>query len=157
MFGGSMVQRIDTKSWDSMPMPTMWEAGTSPVAEIIAFGRTLTFLETISMSLLKKHEASLTRQFVSEVAPFEHITLVGNPVTLSEEGHLVSFLVKDWHAHDVALYLAQHGIAVRSGYHCAQPLHIALNLSQTVRASWYMYTTSEDIARLIGALKNLGA
>ena len=156
ILGGSMVRYVGTSSWESMPMPTMWEAGTPPVAEVIAFGKTLSFLGELSMPLLQEYEASLSRQFITGVAAYEHISLVGNPMTLSEKGHLVSFIVKDWHAHDIAVYLAKYSIAVRSGYHCAQPLHTALGLPQTVRASWYMYTTSEDVARLVSVLGDLG-
>ncbi len=156
MVGGSMVQQVHCDAWGALPMPTMWEAGTPPIAEVIAFGKALSFLQSIGIDHVMAHEAALSRQFIEGVADQRHISVVGNLDMLAKQGHLASFTVDGWHAHDVAAYLATELIAVRSGYHCAQPLHDALGISQTVRASWYLYTSAEDIARLIDALARLG-
>ncbi len=155
LIGGSMVYEVHKDDWKPAPMPIMWEAGTPPIAQVIAFGEVLSFLSTLDFSILRAHEAELSRAFIQGVSDFSDIVIVGNRDLLCEQGHLVSFYVNGIHAHDVAAYLAQYQICVRSGYHCAQPLHEALNIPQTVRASWYLYTTHDDVALCVSRLREL--
>ena len=155
VLGGSMVHEVHTDRWSPTCLPAMWEAGTPPIAQVIGFGETLSFLQSLDFEALRAHEAALCRVFIEELAGLPELVIVGNKDLLASQGHLVSFYINNFHAHDVAAYLAQYQICVRSGYHCAQPLHEALNIPQTVRASWYMYTSLDDVRACAAHLRKL--
>lgn len=155
MLGGGMVQEVHQEGAEYAKLPSLWEVGSPPVQQVVAFGATLEFLDSVDFELLHAHEAYLTRMFLAGVADLPAVTVVGDRDRLSKDGHLVSFFVEEMHAHDVAFYLAKKNIAVRSGYHCAQPLHEALGIPHTVRASWYLYTQEYDVERLVNAIREL--
>ncbi len=155
LLGGSMVHEVHLEEWSPTVFPAMWEAGTPPIAQVIAFGEVLAFLEKLCFEEISTHEAELSKIFVEGLLSLQGATIVGNPERLATQGHLVSFFLSSLHAHDVAAYLAERNICVRSGYHCAQPLHEWLGIPQTVRASWYLYTSKDDVYACLSALQEL--
>lgn len=155
ILGGSMVLSVDWHESTWRPVPQRLEAGTPAIAQVVGLGAALTYLKQVDFAWLEEHEKKLCHKLVNALLPFKEIRILGPVEKLLSEGHLVSFSVKDMHAHDVAAFLDSHGIAVRAGHHCAQPLHNKLGVPNSVRASFYLYNTEEDVDRLIKALREM--
>jgi len=137
-----------------LPFPHSFEPGTLATPEIVGLGAAVEYLQSIGVANIATHANSLVRLFLDSI-DYEKITIVGDYDRLYNESHLASFVVKGYHAHDVAAYLAEKGIAVRAGNHCAQPLHKALGYDATVRVSFYMYNTEADVIKCVEALREL--
>lgn len=155
--GGGCVLQVLKDTTTFLKAPLGFEAGTPPAAQVAGFSAALSYLQAIGLPAINKYVASLTCYAIQELAQMPHIRLLGPIDQLKERGHLISFTVENMHGHDVAAYLATYGIAVRAGHHCAQPLATSLHYSASVRASFYVYTTFDDVAKLIKALKHLGS
>jgi cysteine desulfurase/selenocysteine lyase len=154
--GGSMVFDVhkDRAMW--LASPQKFEAGTPPIAQVIGLGAALEFLEkNVNFEQLQKHEAQLCSQFIYGLKQRGDVCIVGPIKQLQQQGHIVSFVVDGAHAHDVAAYLAAHGICVRAGHHCAQPLSRSLEYLATVRVSFYLYNTQQDVDFLLSVLKKM--
>ena len=105
---------------------------------------------------LKKTEAQLCAALIEALSELKNITILGPVEQLKKGGHIVSFVMKNMHAHDVAAYLNTQNICVRAGHHCAQPLHTKLGIAASVRVSFHgAYNTLEDVAKILQALKKL--
>ncbi len=154
-FGGGEMVRSNTKkavTWNDLPQK--FEAGTPPIAQIIAFGATLDYLDTLGMDSIKKHVDSLTAKALTELTKIPEIQIYG-PEEGEERGGLVSFNLEGTHPHDLAAALdSLDDIAIRAGLHCAQPLHEAMKLNATSRASFYVYNDETEIHRLTDAIKD---
>lgn len=156
LYGGSMISSVSLAESTWKKMPELLEAGTPPIAQVIGLGAALDFLTCeVDFNWLAQHEAALCAHFLNGIADTPTIVPIGPINRLKQEGHLVSFFAKGMHAYDVATYLDSCGIAVRAGHHCAQPLHTALGIPSTVRASFYLYNTLDDVDQLVSALKNM--
>lgn len=155
MFGGSMVRSVTSEESTWRSVPSLLEPGTPPIAQVIGLGAALEYLDAVDFTALQKHEAALCAQFLDGMQSLSNISVVGPIDVLREHGHLVSFCVRGMHPYDVAEYLNRCKVAVRAGHHCAQPLHTALSLPSTVRASFYLYSTYEDVERLLRSLRQL--
>ncbi|MGC2310211.1 MAG: cysteine desulfurase [Candidatus Babeliaceae bacterium] len=154
--GGSMVYEVSFEKAQWRPMPYRLEAGTPPIAQVIGLGAALTYVRnTLDFQQLRLYEAALCAQFLEGIKQIPCIQIIGNENTLKKSGHSVSFTVEGMHPHDVAAFLDNYGICVRAGHHCAQPMHQLLQLTGSVRASFYCYTTHEDIEQLITVLNKL--
>lgn len=139
-----------------LPMPHMLEAGTPPIAQVIGLVAAIDYLEhTIGYAALARHERALMHTLIDGLESINSIAILGPVDELRESAHLLSFIVDGVHAHDVAAFLDCHGIAVRAGHHCAQPLAQKLGITASVRVSLYAYNTHEDIHALLTALKQL--
>ena len=149
--GGSMITTVTMESSDFMPAPERFEAGTQPVSQAVALAEAVRYLQGIGMERVRAHEEHLAQRMLDGLAAVPGIRVVGPPAGVPRSG-LVSFDVDGVHAHDVSQYLDAQGIAVRSGHHCAQPLHRRLGLVATSRASTYVYTTEEDVDRFLAAV-----
>lgn len=155
-FGGSMVYDVSWQNATWRPAPLKYEAGTPPIAEVIGFGQAIAYLnDHVNFTLLKKHEASLTSQFIDAFESYERMRFLGPLKKLKEDGHLISFTVEGIHPHDIAAYLDQSGICVRAGNHCARPLHVKLGIDTSVRVSFYLYNSESDVEHLIANMKRL--
>lgn len=150
--GGGAVYEVAYDRFSVRAMPLMLEPGTPAIAEVIAFGPVITYLEQLDFNALKTYEAGLCRLFIERVSTLERIVLHGPVEQLQREGHMVSFSVKNMHAHDVAAYLATKGICVRAGHHCAQPIHQKLGVPSSVRVSFSAYTTEREVEFVCQAL-----
>lgn len=154
--GGSMISVVTMAESTFMPPPQRFEAGTQPISQVVAFAEAIRYLENIGMDRIQAHETQLGQRLAAGVSRIPGVRLVGPPAGLPRAG-LVSVDVQGVHAHDVGQFLDAQGIAVRVGHHCTQPLHRALSLTATVRASTYLYTTSAEADHFIDELANVQA
>jgi cysteine desulfurase / selenocysteine lyase len=152
--GGSMITTVTMEHTEFMPAPERFEAGTQPVSQAVALAEAVRYLDRIGMDRVAAHEESLAQRMLEGLASVPGIRVVGPALGVARSG-LASFDVDGVHAHDVAQYLDAQGIAVRSGHHCAQPLHRRLGLVATSRASTYVYTTESDIDRFVRAVSEI--
>ncbi|BDZ52089.1 hypothetical protein GCM10025867_43300 [Frondihabitans sucicola] len=141
---------------DFLPAPQRFEAGTQPVSQAVAFGEAIRYLEAVGLPAIEAHEERLAERLVSGLSVIPGIRVVGPPAGVSRSG-LASFDVAGAHAHDVGQYLDAQGIAVRVGHHCAQPLHRRLGLTATTRASTYLYSTDDEVDRLLAGVAEVRA
>ena len=149
--GGEMIRDVDlhTSTWADVPQK--FEAGTPPIAEAIGFGAAVDYLSAIGMEEVRSHGDALAAYALARLAEVPGLTVYGPPGA-AKRGAVISFTLADIHPHDLATILDQQGVAIRAGHHCARPLHRALNLTATARASFYVYNTRDDADRLITAL-----
>jgi cysteine desulfurase/selenocysteine lyase len=153
--GGEMIKEvwIDHARWNDLPW--RFEPGTPPIAEAVGLTAALEYLEKLGMARVAEHERALARQTVELLQVIPGVKVYGPPASV-DRGAVVAFSVDGLHPHDVAALLDQEGIAVRAGHHCAQPLMRGLGIVGTARASFSVYTSSEDISLLahaVGALR----
>ena len=154
-FGGGMVTNVTFTDALFATAPDKFEAGTPPIAQAIGLGAAIDYFRTtINFNELRIHEAALIAQLIASCQHYtmSHISIIGPIQELKTSGHILSFIVKGMHAHDVAFFLDRHGISVRAGNHCAQPLAHKLGYIATVRVSVHAYTTPQDIEHLAQAL-----
>ena len=143
--GGEMIERVSFPSTTFNGLPFKFEAGTPNIAGAIGMAAAIDYLATIDRAAAAEHEAALlarTLELADEVAGLRRI---GNP---AHAAGIFSFLLAGTHPSDVGMLLDQQGIAVRTGHHCAQPLMDRLGIPGTVRASYSIYNTQEDVSRL---------
>ncbi|RPE78697.1 MULTISPECIES: aminotransferase class V-fold PLP-dependent enzyme [unclassified Frondihabitans] len=149
--GGSMISTVTMESTTFLPAPQRFEAGTQPVSQAVAFAEAIRYLEAVGLGAIEAHEDRLAERLVSGLTALPGVRVVGPAAGVPRSG-LASFDVAGVHAHDVGQYLDAQGIAVRVGHHCAQPLHRRLGLTATTRASTYLYTTDDEIDRLLAGV-----
>ncbi len=151
MYGGDMVTTVSLDVAEYREVPYRFEAGTPNIAGVVAFKSALDYISSIGQDEISKHEKLLidyAREKISKLSYVQIHTPVGDNV-----GGILDFSVKGVHAHDVAAVLNAEGVAIRSGYHCAEPLHKSLNLPATARMSFYLYNTEQDIDTAVKALE----
>ncbi len=155
-FGGGMVYSVTETESVFKEMPDCFEAGTQPIAQVIGMGAVIDFMnEYVDYQALQKHETALTKLLVKELEQFEDIEVVSHIPEQGEHAHLVTFVSNKYHAHDIAAHLDQYGIAVRAGNHCAQPFHQRCSLTASVRVSFSLYNSIDDVEIFIKRLKEL--
>ena len=147
--GGDMIADvwIDHATYNELPIK--FEAGTPPFVEAIGLGAAIDYLNAIGMERVWKHELEITSYALSELKKVPDIRIFG-PET--QRAGVISFCLDDIHPHDIATVLDQHGVAIRTGHHCAQPLMRRLGVSGTARASFYLYNTLEEVDVLVNSL-----
>jgi cysteine desulfurase/selenocysteine lyase len=148
--GGSMISTVTMTDADYLPAPQRFEAGTPPVSQAIALAEAVRYLQRIGLDRIERREELLAERMLVGLAGIPGIRTIGPGLGVPRAG-LVSFDVDGVHGHDVGQYLDARGIAVRVGHHCAQPLHRRLGLISSTRASAYMYTTTDEVDRLLGS------
>jgi cysteine desulfurase/selenocysteine lyase len=149
--GGSMIKVVGLHESTYADVPARFEAGTPAIAEAIALGEAVDFLQEIGMDRIYAHERELLGYALERLTEVEGLRVYG-PTTTEMRGGAVSFTLDGVHPHDVAAVLDGEGIAVRAGHHCAQPLHAHYDIPATTRASFYLYNIPEEIDRLVAAL-----
>jgi cysteine desulfurase/selenocysteine lyase len=152
--GGEMIKEvwIDRSRWNDLPW--RFEPGTPPIAEAVGLTAAVEYLEKLGMERVAEHERALARQAVELLGAIPGVRVYG-PRAAVDRGAVVAFSVAGLHPHDVAALLDQEGIAVRAGHHCAQPLMRWCGVVGTARASFSVYTSSEDVALLAHAVAAL--
>lgn len=148
--GGSMITHVDMERAEYLPAPQRFEAGTQRISQAHALATAASYLDETGMQRIAQWEEHLGNLLYQGLSQIEGVRVFG-PKDAVRIG-TVPFEVIGVHPHDVGQYLDSRGIAVRVGHHCAQPLHRALGVSATTRASTYLYNTEEDIARLLEAV-----
>jgi len=151
LFGGEMIDRVELTDSTWKDAPWKWEAGTPPIIQAIGLGAALDYVTEIGMDHIHSYTQALTRYAYEALADLPGIRIYG-PGPLAARGDLLTFNVCDIHPHDIATVLDSEGIAVRAGHHCCQPLHRSLDVAATLRASFYVYNTMEEVDALVDAL-----
>ncbi len=155
-FGGGMVFNATYENASFLPGPTRYEAGTPPIAQVIGLGAALEYYTRfIDFAQLQAHEAHLCSRLIEGLEKLSEVSIVGPREQLKKRGHLVSFTVKGFHPHDVGAFLDKHGIAVRTGHFCAQPLVQKLGISGAIRVSFHCYNTLEEVDFFLSVINNL--
>ena len=149
-FGGDMIEWVrDTDStWNVLPHK--FEAGTPNAADAVALAAAVRSLNGLGMANVRAHEIALLEAAEARVRALPGVTVYGPPP--AERSGVLSFSLADVHPHDLATILDEHGVCVRAGHHCAQPLMRRLGVSATARASFYVYSDGSDVEALVGAL-----
>ena len=150
--GGDMIDEVDIEHATYSDPPSRFEAGTPPIAECIALGSAVDFVEKIGMDNIEKHEKSLLSYGHQRLASVKGLSFVG---TSSLKSGVISFTLNSAHPHDISTLIDQDGIAIRAGHHCAQPLMKFLNLTSTARASVAVYSEPEDFDALAISLEKV--
>ena len=148
--GGDMIRTVTLEESTWADLPAKFEAGTPSVADAVALGAAVDYLQSLGMPAIRQHEKELVGYALARLDEIPGVTLYG-PVGEDRSG-VVSFTLGDVHPHDIAGILDSEGIAIRAGHHCAQPLMRRLGVVATARASVYLYNTEEDIDRLVDGL-----
>lgn len=148
--GGDMIRTVTLEESTWADLPAKFEAGTPSVADAVALGVAVDYLQSLGLLAIRQHEKELVRYALARLDEIPGVTLYG-PVGEDRSG-VVSFTLGDVHPHDIAGILDSEGIAIRAGHHCAQPLMRRLSVVATARASVYLYNTEEDIDRLVDGL-----
>ncbi len=151
--GGSMITTVTMERAEFLPPPQRFEAGTQPVSQAIALGAAVGYLHEIGMDRIAAHEHELGGAMVDGLSAIPGIRVLGADSGVQRAG-LAAFVMEDVHAHDVGQFLDDRGIAVRVGHHCAQPLHRRLGVTASTRASSYLYTTRDEVDRLIDGIRD---
>jgi cysteine desulfurase/selenocysteine lyase len=146
MGGGEMIRRVTLEGSVWADLPHKFEAGTPSIAEAIGLGAAVDYLSGIGMDKVRAHEQFVTNYALEALSEIKGLRLLGPPA--AQKGGVAAFTIEGMHAHDIAELLDKDGVAVRAGHHCAMPLHHALGLSATARASFYLYTTTGEIDTL---------
>lgn len=152
--GGGTVSDVSGYTYVLEPSPACFEAGTPNIPGVIGLGRAVEYVEKIGVSEIEKYEIKLSREAAKRLSELEHVEVYGPEDRIG----IVPFNVKGLHAHDVALILDQtRKICVRSGHHCAIPITRFLKVDGTVRASFALYNTREEVDLLVNAVSGLKA
>jgi cysteine desulfurase/selenocysteine lyase len=156
--GGDAIEEVKLKNnrlmvtWNKLPWK--FEAGTQNIEGQVGLMEAIKYLKRIGMENIFQHEKRLTEYALKRMEEIKKLIVYG-PKNIDLRTGIIAFNVKGFDSHEVALFLDQFGIMVRSGFHCAQPLHQRFNLPSTVRASFYLYNVFEEIDRFIEALNEL--
>ncbi len=152
--GGGTVSDVEGYNYVLEPSPACFEAGTPNIPGVIGLGKAVEYVEKIGVSEIESHEIKLSREAAKRLSELEHVEVYGP----KDRAGVVPFNVKGLHSHDVALILDQtRKICVRSGHHCAIPVIHFLKVDSTVRASFALYNTEEEVDTLVNAVEGLKA
>jgi cysteine desulfurase / selenocysteine lyase len=149
--GGHMIRKVRFEETTWGELPHKFEAGTSPLAEAVGLGAAIDYLTEIGLDAVGEHEHELTTYALERLGEIPGVTLFGPPP--ERRAGIVSFDLAGIHPHDVAQVLDLDGVAIRAGHHCCQPLMKKLGVAATNRASFYVYSTAEEVDRLVAAVQ----
>ena len=152
--GGEMIVRVDWFESKFKPAPHGFEAGTPHVAGAVGLHAAMDYLDNVGRQNIFEHDRDLAAYCYTRLSELGGVRLFGPGV---DRAGLVSFLLDDVHAHDVVMVADQHGIALRGGHHCNQPLHRKLGVPSSARASFYFYNTREEVDFLIEVVTKIRA
>lgn len=150
--GGEMIESVSFEKTVFEKLPFKFEAGTPDYVATNGLAKAIEYMKGIGMDNIMRHEQELTRYAMSEMGKIDGIRIFGN---VPDKDAVVSFLVKDIHHLDMGTLLDRLGIAVRTGHHCAQPLMDRLGILGTVRASFALYNTKEEIDILVEGIRRV--
>ncbi len=149
--GGEMISEVTFKKTTYQEPPHKYEAGTPNIVGSIALGTAIDYVTNINIEKIYKHEQDLLNYATDKIKSLNEVQIIG---TSKRKTGIISFIVKNTHPNDVGVILDNHGIAVRTGHHCCQPLMQFYNIPATVRASFGVYNTLQEIDYFYDALKN---
>jgi cysteine desulfurase/selenocysteine lyase len=147
--GGDMISSVSFEKTTYQAPPHRFEAGTPAIAQAVGLAAAIRYLGTFDLEVAARDERELTAYATSALSGISGLRIIG---TGPHKAGIVSFVVDRVHPHDVASVLDREGVAVRAGHHCCQPLMERLGLPATVRASFAVYTTREEVDALVAGL-----
>lgn len=149
--GGSMIEVVRMEGSTYAPAPQRFEAGTQMTSQVVGLGEAVRFLTEIGMEDIAAHERELTAYALEQMQRIDGLRIAG-PLTADNRGGAIAFTVEGVHPHDLGQVLDSEGVAIRTGHHCAWPLHRGLNLQSTSRASFYLYNTLDEVDTLVSSI-----
>ncbi|HJU34967.1 MAG TPA: cysteine desulfurase [Nitrososphaera sp.] len=150
--GGDMIREVHKYETRYNDLPYKFEGGTPNIADVIGFAAAIDYLNGVGMDKIREHEMDLTGYALDKITRVKGVTVYG-PHNTKDRGGVLSFNIGDIHPHDLATIMNDHGVAIRSGHHCAQVLMERLDVSATSRASFYIYNTKEEVDVFVNALE----
>jgi cysteine desulfurase/selenocysteine lyase len=150
--GGEMIETVWMERSTFAPPPHKFEAGTMPIAEAVGLGAAADYLTDVGLPAVQAHEQDLLRHALSALAEIKGLRILG-PTEAVDRGGAISFELDGIHPHDVSQVLDDRGVSVRAGHHCAWPLHRALGVQASTRASVYLYNTHDEIDALADGIR----
>jgi len=147
--GGDMIDLVTFEKTTYNTLPHKLEAGTPNIAGVIGFAPALEYINKLGLDNISKYEHELLMYGTEKLSSIPELTIIG---TAENKSAVISFVIKDIHAHDLATLLNKYHIAIRTGHHCTQPLMKKMGVSATARASFSIYNTKQDIDKLYNAL-----
>ncbi|MGS0684038.1 cysteine desulfurase [Nakamurella sp. GG22] len=151
--GGSMIEQVFIDRSTYAAPPARFEAGVPMTSQAVGLGAAVDYLGNLGMAAIADHEAALTRYALEELSALPGVRIIG-PTDTTDRGSAVSFVVDGIHAHDVGQILDDAGVQVRVGHHCAWPLHRRFGIAATVRASFAVYNTLDEVDVLVAAVRD---
>jgi len=150
--GGEMIETVWMDRSTYAPPPHKFEAGTMPIAEAVGLGAAVDYLSELDLAAVRAHEQNMVERALSALGEIEGLRVLG-PTEPVDRGSAISFTLEGIHPHDVSQVLDDRGIAVRAGHHCAWPLHRALGVQSSTRASFYLYNTLDEVDALVEGIR----
>ena len=147
-----MISKVSFKKTSFAEIPYKFEAGTSNIAAVISLGKAIEYVKNIGIIEIKKHEEELINYAIDQLISLGGVTIYGNA---PERCSIVSFNLENIHHYDAVKILDKMGIALRSGAHCAEPVMSHFKINGSIRASFSIYNSKEDIDSLITGLKKV--
>jgi cysteine desulfurase/selenocysteine lyase len=151
MGGGDMIRKVTFEGAEWNELPYKFEAGTPAIAEAIGLGAAVDYLSALDMNAVRLHEKEIITYALDRLSEVPGLQLIG-PDDPDRRGGVATFMLDDIHPHDIASVLDEEGIAIRAGHHCAMPLHQKLNIPASARASFYVYSTNNEVDKLVDGL-----
>lgn len=150
-YGGEMIQEVRVEKTIFKKPPHKFEAGTPHIAGVIGFGAAVDYLSKLGMDIVAAHEQEIVEYAMKKLQNISGLTIYGP----KKRAGVIAFTMKHAHAHDIAQILNEDNVCIRSGNHCAMPLHLSMDLAATARASFYVYTTKSDVDALVRGLEKV--
>ncbi len=155
--GGNMISDVKLEGFTCADLPAKFEAGTQPITEAVGLAAAVDYLTAIGMHNVRQHEREITAYALETLTNrFGDDIVIHGSRDINQRGATLSFAYRDVHPHDVSQVLDQHNVCVRAGHHCAKPLMRLLGANATVRASFYLYNTNDEVDALADALAEAG-
>jgi cysteine desulfurase/selenocysteine lyase len=152
--GGEMIETVDMTGTTYAPPPHRFEAGTPMIAEAVGLGAAIDYLSALGMEDVAAHEHALLEYALPRLAEVDGLRIIG-PTEAVDRGATIAFTIAGVHPHDVAQLLDEQGIAVRAGHHCARPVCVRYGIPATTRASFGVYTTTDEIDALVAGVRKV--
>lgn len=153
-YGGHMIKEVTLENTTFADSPAKFEGGTLHIAGIVSLGTAIDYLNNIGLDTLQKHNQRLVAYCLERMKTIEGVSILGSK-DAKRRSSIISFVMEGVHPHDIAQILGDNNICIRSGHHCAMPLHKYLGLSASSRVSFYIYNTEEDIEQFVNGLKKI--
>jgi cysteine desulfurase/selenocysteine lyase len=156
LYGSQMISEVNEQDSTWNRIPARFESGTPDIASVIGLGVAIRYLEKIGMGDIASHERRLIKRALDPLSGIDGVRILG-PADADSRSSLISFTMDGIHPHDIAAMLSEYGICIRSGHHCAMPLHDRLKADASARASFYIYNLPSDVDALVEGLRKISA
>ena len=148
--GGGMINEVKKDEITYADSPNKFEAGTMQTAEVVAFAKSIKFIQDFGIKNIEKHESQILEHGLEKLRKDNSVKIIGNP---KNRASIISFTIKGIHPHDIATILDDDGVAIRAGHHCCQILHDKLGIPASARVSIGVYNSKEELDVLSESIK----